>query len=244
MTLLKNIAAEPGREVNIPPPEEVPTIEVPGVNLNTDIDNALLRVMRGEDVTTQETNAAIQNLLGSLGGGREDRLTKRQLGAAERFGVGQRNAEEQLRSQLANQGLVGVPGAPQGAETAGMRRSLERLSVPFAQELRETEIRESELADAREINALQLATGWSQGQAQRVLQAAAAGTDRQRIMSDIALGTLDRNIAWNQFLFDAGLRREQVANDIRTGRIDRIGAILAEFAVFLQQMRGGFLGND
>ena len=202
-----------------------------------------------------------------------ERLTQRNLNAAERAHLAQQGLEDQLKASLADAGTVSLPGIEQGAQTAGARRVAERVAIPFAQELRENTIQESELADrraqaelanatqwgleqdrldlqergqedARELNALQLATGWSKDQATRVLNAAAVGTDRQRILSEVALGTLDRNITWNKFLFDAGIQREQLANDIQNGRMDRIGAILQGFSSFLAQLRGGFIGND
>ena len=230
--------------MNLPGPGELPVIEVPGVNLSSDIDNALLSVLRGEDASTQETDNAIRLLLDSIGqGGNEDRLLQRQLQATETSQLAQQGLFSQLQDQLASRGLNSLPGVPQGAETAGARRVAERVAIPFAQELRQAGIEESELADARELDALQLATGWSADKATRVLQAAAAGTDRQRILSEIALGTLDRNIIWNQFLAQFGLDRERLLNDIRNSRFDRVGNILNQFMSLLAQLRGGFIGN-
>ena len=98
--------------------------------------------------------------------------------------------------------------------------------------------------DARELGALQLATGWSGEKASRVLQAAAAGTDRQRILSEIALETLQTNQAWNSFLATFGLEREQFMQNARAGNLDRIGGILQSFQAFLSQLRGGFIGDQ
>ncbi len=244
MALLANINSEGDQDVNLPGPGELPVIEVPGVNLSSDIDNALLSVLRGEDASTQETDNAIRLLLDSIGqGGNEDRLLQRQLQATETSQLAQQGLFSQLQDQLASRGLNSLPGVPQGAETAGARRVAERVAIPFAQELRQAGIEESELADARELDALQLATGWSADKATRVLQAAAAGTDRQRILSEIALGTLDRNIIWNQFLAQFGLDRERLLNDIRNSRFDRVGNILNQFMSLLAQLRGGFIGN-
>ena len=222
-----------------------PVIDVPGINMNEDIDASLLSVMRGTDASTQQTDAAIQQLLSSVGQGRnEDRLTKRRLQATETSQLAQQGLMEQVRAQLADRGTIGLPGAPQGPETAGARRVAERVAVPFSQALRDIDIRESELTDEREINALQLATGWSSAQATRVLQAAAAGTDRQRILSDIALGTLDRNMAWNQFLAQFGLEREKFMQDVRMGNMANLSGILSQFQQFLSQLRGGYIGNQ
>ena len=222
-----------------------PIVDVPGINLNEDIDASLRSIMQGTDTTSIDTNNAIQGLLASVGQGRnEDRLAKRQLQATETAQLAQQGLMDQARTQLADQGTIGLPGAPQGLETAGARRVAERVAVPFAQSLRDISINESQLADDREINALQLATGWSNAQATRVLQAAAAGTDRQRILSDIALGTLDRNMAWNQFLAQFGLEREKFMQDVRMGNMANISNVISQFQQFLQQLRGGFIGNE
>ena len=222
----------------------MPISQVPGVNLNNDIDSAILSILRGRDASTTQTDAAIQNLLSTIGQGpNKARLTQRNLTAAENAHLGQQGLGSQVEAQLADAGVNSLPGVPQGLQTAGERRVAERIAVPFAQQLRENSIQESELADTRELNALQLATGWSGAKATRVLQAAAAGTDRQRILSEIALGTLDRNIVWNQFLANFGLDRERLANDIEAGRMDRVGMILTQFSAFLAQLRGGYVGN-
>jgi hypothetical protein len=290
MELLRNINVEPGRDVNLPSAEELPVIDVPGVNLSSDIDNTILSILRGEDASTAQTDASIQQILDEISGtGRptrrdfalresedfydQDRLNQRLLNLTEQSQQAQQGLMAQLRSQLAESGTISLPGVPQGAETAGSRRVTERVASSFAQALRDAGIRESELADVRsleelrnattrdlekerldvqeigqaderELSALQLATGWSSDKATRVLQGAAAGTDRQRILSGIAIETLDRNIVWNQFLFQAGIQREELAEDIRAGRLDRIGSILTGFGALLQQLRGGYIGED
>ena len=222
-----------------------PIVNVPGINLNEDIDASLRSIMQGTDTTTSDTDNAIRQLLSSVGQGRnEDRLVKRQLQATETAQLAQRGLMDQARAQLADQGTIGLPGVPQGPETAGARRVAERVAVPFAQSLRDISINESQLADDREVNALQLATGWSNAQATRVLQAAAAGTDRQRILSDIALGTLDRNMAWNQFLAQFGLEREKFMQDVRMGNMANISNVISQFQQFLSQLRGGYIGNE
>ena len=222
-------------------------IDVPGINLNEDIDASLLSLMRGTDTSTLETDDAIRRLLQEVQTGSpqaEARRTKRMLTATENAQLGQQGLMEQLRAQLGDAGLVGLPGAPQGMETAGARRVTERVAVPFSQAIRDIDIDESEQADVRQLNALQLATGWSSDKAQRVLQATAAGTDRQRIMSEIALETLQTNQAWNSFLAQFGLERERFMNDVRQGNLDRIGGIINSFQQYLSQLRGGYIGQE
>lgn len=222
-------------------------IDVPGINMNEDIDASLLSLMRGTDTSTLETDDAIRRLLQEVQTGSpqaEARRTKRMLTATENAQLAQQGLMEQLRAQLGDAGTVGLPGVPQGMETAGARRVTERVATPFSQAIRDIDIDESQQADTRQLNALQLATGWSGDKAQRVLQAAAAGTDRQRIMSEIALETLQTNQAWNSFLATFGLERERFMQDVRAGNMDRIGGIIQQFQTFLSQLRGGYIGND
>mgnify|MGYP001614586347 CR=1 FL=1 len=224
-----------------------PVVDVPGINLNEDIDASLLSLMRGTDASTLETDEAIRRLVqeATIGSPEsEARRTKRMLTATENAQLAQQGLLEQLRAQLADAGVIGVPGVPQGLETAGARRATERVAVPFSQALRDIDIDESQQAETRQMNALQLATGWSSDKAQRVLQASAAGTDRQRILSEIALETLQTNQAWNAFLATFGLEREKFLQDVRSGNLDRIGGIINSFQQFLAQVRGGFIGND
>ena len=224
-----------------------PVVDVPGINMNEDIDASLLSLMRGTDTSTMETDDEIRRILQEVRTGSpeaEARRTKRMLTATENAQLGQQGLLEQLRAQLGDAGVVGLPGAPQGLETAGARRATERVAIPFAQAIRDIDIDESQQAETRQLNALQLATGWSNDKAQRVLQAAAAGTDRQRILSEIALETLQTNQAWNAFLATFGLERERFMQDVRMGNLDRIGGIINSFQQFLAQIRGGFIGND
>ena len=255
-----------------------PVVDVPGINMNEDIDASLLSLMRGTDTSTQETDTAIRNLLSELEGTTrpeipersledfydKDRVNRRMLTATENAQLGQQGLLEQLRAQLGDAGVVSLPGVSQGLETAGARRAAARVAVPFAQEMREIQNQESERAldaalkhldiqttvdiarqqghDARELGALQLATGWSAQKSSRVLQAAAAATDRQRILSEIALETLQTNQAWNAFQATFGLERERFMQDVRAGNLDRIGGIINSFQQFLSQLRGGFVG--
>lgn len=245
MALLENLNFEEGLDVNLPGPGELPVIEVPGADLSPDLDASILSLLRGEDDTTRSLNQAIYNLVQEAGGNpqaAEDRAADRALLLQDRFQRAQQGLVEQGRANLANRGLASQPGVPQGAEGGLVRRITERIAPDFAAALREVELEESARADERQLQALSLATGFSDAQARRVLDAIGAGQQRQQMLADIALDTLDRNIYWNQFLAEFGLQREELMHTIRQGNLTLLIPLFEQFQQLLSQARGGYIG--
>ena len=64
---------------------------------------------------------------------------------------------------------------------------------------------------------------------------------RQQMLNEIALGSLDRNMEWNKFLAEFGLDRVRVANDIQQGRFDAILPILQTYLRGIQTAAGGYV---
>ncbi len=89
--------------------------------------------------------------------------------------------------------------------------------------------------------AMQLATGMSQEQSRNVLNTVQTVNQRQQMLNEIALGSLDRNMEWNKFLAEFGLDRVRVANDIQQGRFDAILPILQTYLRGIQTAAGGYV---
>lgn len=175
------------------------------------------------------------------GGVNSERLHNRREAARENLTQGQVAAMGDLRGVLADRGLLGTSGHPEGAELDATTRAFEPLQRAYLGELRQSEFDESIRADEAELDALSQATGWSRDQAAQRLAAADSAGGRQQMLSEIALGVLDRNITWNKFLAEFGLSRESLANEIRRGNIDSIGPVIQMMLQLLAQSRGGYI---
>lgn len=238
---IRGMNAQPDVDLSGIAPGDFPVFEVPGENLSPAIDDTLLSAMSGEDPLG--LGARFSSLLDSTaGGGRNSqRLALRNEQAREQLTRGEQAALADMSARLGDRGLIGLPGSPEGSELDMTQRVFEPLQREYLSQLREAQIQESELADQHEIAALEQASGWQRGQLDARLAAANSGTQRQQILSDVALGVLDRNIEWNKFLATFGLQREQVAEQIRQGRIDNITPLIQMFLSLITQSRGGFV---
>lgn len=240
---VKGINSGPDVDLSGIQPEEMPTVEVPGENLSPAIDNTLMDLMEGQD--PMGLTAALKDLMARTKGGgvNSQRLQTRNEMARENLTRGEEGALADLRSVLADRGLVSLPGAPEGAELDATSRAFLPLQREFLQQTRQSELDESMRADEAETSALAQAMGWSDQQAAARLAAAGSGTERQKVMADLALESLRTNMDWNKYLADFGLKREQVENEIRSGRITAIAPILQMIMGLLAQSRGGYVGG-
>jgi hypothetical protein len=91
----------------------------------------------------------------------------------------------------------------------------------------------------RLLGSLSLATGLSEVEARTMLDSIGTATDRQAVLSDIALRSLDQNIAFNQFLAEFSLNRAVTLETLQSGRIDDVQQLLAQFQAFLDVARTG-----
>lgn len=159
--------------------------------------------------------------------------------AREMFHKGQRTLLNDARGNLASRNLLSEPGSPQGSEISAVRRIQEATAPEFAAGLRDIQINRAQANDQRLSEALTLATGMAQDQADTMIAALGEGTNRQKALSDIALGVLDRNMIWNQFLANYGLDRDRLLNEIQQGNIDQLLPIFQLFMQFASLSRGG-----
>ena len=104
---------------------------------------------------------------------------------------------------------------------------------------------QAQLRENRLQNAMSLATGMSEEQSRNILATAATVNARQQMLGDMALQSLDRNMAWNQFLANYGLDRAKTLEAMQTGRIQAIMPILEMYMRAAQQAGVGYaLGDD
>lgn len=95
------------------------------------------------------------------------------------------------------------------------------------------------LNEDRLANSLAAAVGLSQTEAQVMLGSINSSTDRQRVMGELALQSLDQNMQWNQFLAEFGLSRDIALEQLRSGRLQDVQGILALFSQFIDSARTG-----
>lgn len=130
-----------------------------------------------------------------------------------------------LQAQLAERGLLGAPGTESGAASSSYARLGENISNEFASNLRDLQLSEDKIAQDRYMNALQMA-----------LQRDASGETNA---VNYALGVLNNNRAWNQFLAQLGLDRDRLNYEIQNGNQNAINQLLQLFAEFMRNAAGG-----
>jgi hypothetical protein len=179
---------------------------------------------------------------------------------------GRRASRRSLSASLADRGLLSEPGIPQGVESQAIRSSEERLGAEFAGALRDISIdrarrrgervgqlisgagqlaglkqQDRTALDQRMLSALQLATGMSGDQARNTIAAIQQGTGRQDVLAQIALQSLEQNQAWNKFLAEYGLKRDEVMYNIRQGNLAQYVPLLNAFLQMVSLSRGGYI---
>jgi len=149
----------------------------------------------------------------------------------------------QGQAALASRNLLG-----QGPEIDYMQRMEQGLAPMYADAAQRIELAEREASDqryrdalqtgqtmaqqadalqeSRLSNALSLATGMSGEQSRNLLSTVQTTTERQEMLSDVAIRSLDQNISWNKFLAEFGLKRDQALELITSGRINQILPLL------------------
>jgi len=85
------------------------------------------------------------------------------------------------------------------------------------------------------------ASGMSQEQSRNLLNTVQSVTERQQMMNDVAIQSLDRNMEWNQFLAEFGLERAQVLETIQTGRIAALLPLIQQYLAGVTLASSGFV---
>lgn len=191
----------------------------------------------GEDV-----ESALRNRIGDDGFSDPD-LNARYESARELMSKARRTQTNDARAALADRGLLSEPGIPQGAEITAMRRIEENIAPEFSRAMRDIFTDESQRADARVLSSLQMAANLSQDQARTFLAGIGEGTARQTALAQLALQSLGQNMTWAQFLAEFGLKRDEVLNQLQSGRIDDVMGLLNAFLSLASLSRGGYVGG-
>ena len=98
------------------------------------------------------------------------------------------------------------------------------------------------MRENRLSQALSTAAGLSMEQSRNLLSTVDTLTERQQMLNDVALQTLDRNMEWNKFLAEYGLQRSQALEMVQTGRINQILPMLQQYLEGASLAAGGYIG--
>ena len=142
-------------------------------------------------------------------------------------------------SRLAEEGEFGIADLQLREQTQDDQRLLAAANIAagFSRDQAERQAQE----DTSLLSAVSLATGYSKDRAAQLLAAVTAGGNRQEMLADIALKTLEQNRLWNQFMAEFSLDREALLHEIRSGQMDQVMMTIQQFISLLAQSRGGFI---
>lgn len=145
----------------------------------------------GMDLSGLTSNLDLNQILGQIGGG--GNLTAQAIeGARMPYEIARRSQLANARGDLANRGLLSEPGHQQGPEVSSIQRIEEGLAPAYT----------GAISD-------------------RLLQQDQTAVQRQQVLGDIALRSLDQNRLWNQFLAQYGLDRDRVQYDMQHGNTEQ-----------------------
>jgi len=190
-----------------------------------------------------DLEATLRDLISSGGNFSQDVVNKRKESATELMNSGLRTLMNQGQGELAGRNLLSEPGIAQGPERTMVGQTMEHVAPAYARELRDIFTTEQENANNRVMGGLSLGTAMAQNQSNNTLNALSGATNRQNVVSNIALAALDRNMAWNQFLATFGLTRDQIKYEIQQGNLQ---TVLPYIQLFLQSAgisAGGYVGR-
>jgi hypothetical protein len=129
-----------------------------------------------------------------------------------------------LMGELANRGLLpeSAPGGMGGLALDALTRLEQNEIAPlFAEATRDYLINDAERAQDAYL--------WALGEA----------TSRQNVLSQIAIQSLAQNVAFNQFLAEFGLTRDEVLAKLAAGQDDALIALLMAYLQAVQVASGG-----
>ena len=106
-----------------------------------------------------------------------------------------------------------------------------------------TSLEQAQMRENRLSQALSTAAGLSMEQSRNLLSTVDTLTERQKMLNDVALQTLDRNMEWNKFLAEYGLQRSQALEMVQTGRINQILPMLQQYLEGTSLAAGGYIGR-
>ena len=182
---------------------------------------------RGEIYDPQRDAMEIEAIRSPLDTLRQSQLAEGQAAMAGRGMLGsgpEADYMQRLERSLAPQYTT----AAQRLEIDRRNRRDDRLEK--AMELSARTENEREILRTNRLNtALSEATGMSEEQSRNLLNTAKTVTERQQMLNDIAIQSLDRNMEWNKFLAEHQLKRHEVIEAIQEGRFSAILPLLQAY---------------
>lgn len=189
----------------------------------------------------QSVSATLADLIsrGGVQPGTEINLNRARDAEAQAF----KGMMADARGELASRGTASTPGVEQGPENLAIRRVSEQLAPTYADAVAGIESHAIDVANQSVMDALSMATGMAKDQTAAVLGAVGTGTQRQQVLSNIALDVLKENHSWNQFLAEFGLKHDQVMEELQQGRMSALVPLLQMYLQLASQSAQGFIGN-
>lgn len=223
-------------------PEQAADIAVGADPLSGNIDAAISSLLgSGSTPYGNEIADMLRNVY-SNGGLYNSPAVKQQLVAARDAEAGAFQGQlADARGALASRGLISTPGVGQGAEATAIDRVSQGLAPEYASAVSKIETDAMERANQNVLSALSLATGLSQSQANNMLGAISAGTNRQAVLANIALQSLAQNQSWIEFLANYGLNQDALQYQIEHGRMQDVIALVTAYLQYGQINAGGYI---
>lgn len=204
-------------------------------------DSVLAQYLQNDAVTPY--SQALRDQIAQLmqGGQFDQALVDQRIRGARESAAGafQGNLAD-ARNALASQGLLSAPGVAQGSEADTISRIAQQNSGDLANTTSDIVNNEMQASDSRMVSAFQMATGLAQSDAQNMLAAVNAGTNRQQMFANLALQNLSTNVQWNEFLAQMGFNRDQLAASVQSGQISQLLQLLQLFMNGAGQAAGGY----
>lgn len=204
-----------------------------GMDVSATLDKAIADLVArgGQTGMGQEVGQVLMDI---IRGGHAPELSKQLVGAREAEAGAMRSQVNDARGMLADRGLLSEPGVPQGAEENMVERLTQNLALPYSQAV-------GDIESSTLNNALTLATGMSNDQAQNILSAVGTGTNRTVALASIALQALASDRDWQKFLSQFGLTQTQVMEQLRQGRVDQVIRLAELFGKDAALASGGYI---
>ena len=192
-------------------------------------------------------------LMGLWGGGMNQNIINSRLSNAKDTLNRQRKSTlASNQALLANRGLMGMPGAPSGAEGSTYARMDTDLADRFANAATGIYADESENADQRMMDALRISAGLDTADQDRALQAMLgtmgndlgwfnANTNRDLGMGNLALGNMNAVNSYNMDLARFGLDRDLAMAGLEQGDIQVLIDFIRELQRGAQTSAGGYV---
>jgi len=198
----------------------------------------------GQTGSTPYGQNIASTLMDIIRGGHAPDLSRRLVSAREDEAHGMQGMVNDARGALADRGILSEPGVEQGPEIGAITRLTEQLAPSFASSISDIEQHGMDLEHEQLQNALSLATGLSSDQAKNIIGAFGAGTQLQLGLAQIALGQLQSDRQWQQFLANFGLDHDRIMEELRQGRTDQIIRLIDIFQNNTDTSAGGYIGPD